>query len=219
MTNSRSLANPGLCKIMLDEIKFLVENRKMRLDLLLPRILLLSFVSAIVNAETGPTTLTPEDLENYQFADQPKTAPVKVKDLNIGQKFILDSHRQDTKDLMVRRLGIVTLKQDKSDLDKIQRVVDRRIIGKSDVGQWQALGVVFGDVLAAELNLHWVSYEDYRGHSKALQWKKTRNFVFPVTMLSKRIQFKEEIDVFAIFDQIESDIVDFARYEEIHGQI
>ncbi|MFP6808582.1 MAG: DUF3806 domain-containing protein [Pseudomonadales bacterium] len=191
----------------------------MRSILLLPGFLLLGVVPALVMAEAGPVTLTPEDLENYQFADQPKSAPAKVKDLNIGQKFILDSHRQGTIDLMVRRLGIVSLKQDKSDLDKIQRLVDRSIIRRSDVEQWQALGVVFGDVLAAELNLHWVSYQDERGQSKALQWKKTRNFVFPVTMLSRRVQFKQEIDVFDIFEQIESDIIDFARYEELHGRI
>ncbi len=191
----------------------------MRSILLLPGFLILSVMPALVVAEAGPVTLTPEDLENYQFADRPKSSPAKVKDLNIRQKFILDSHRQGTKDLMIRRLGIVTLKQDKSDLDKIQRLVDRSIIRRSDVEQWQALGVVFGDVLAAELNLHWVSYQDERGHSKALQWKKTRNFVFPVTMLSRRVQYKQEIDVFAIFDQIESDIVDFARYEELHGHI
>lgn len=191
----------------------------MRSILLLPGFLLLGVLPALVMAEAGPVTLTPEDLENYQFADQPKSAPAKVKDLNIGQKFILDSHRQGTIDLMVRRLGIVSLKQDKSDLDKIQRLVDRSIIRRSDVEQWQALGVVFGDVLAAELNLHWVSYQDERGQSKALQWKKTRNFVFPVTMLSRRVQFKQEIDVFDIFEQIESDIIDFARYEELHGRI
>lgn len=204
---------------MLNEYAGLAENRKMRSILLLPGFLLLGVVPALVMAEAGPVTLTPEDLENYQFADQPKSAPAKVKDLNIGQKFILDSHRQGTIDLMVRRLGIVSLKQDKSDLDKIQRLVDRSIIRRSDVEQWQALGVVFGDVLAAELNLHWVSYQDERGQSKALQWKKTRNFVFPVTMLSRRVQFKQEIDVFDIFEQIESDIIDFARYEELHGRI
>jgi hypothetical protein len=204
---------------MLNEYAGLAENRKMRSILLLPGFLLLGVLPALVMAEAGPVTLTPEDLENYQFADQPKSAPAKVKDLNIGQKFILDSHRQGTIDLMVRRLGIVSLKQDKSDLDKIQRLVDRSIIRRSDVEQWQALGVVFGDVLAAELNLHWVSYQDERGQSKALQWKKTRNFVFPVTMLSRRVQFKQEIDVFDIFEQIESDIIDFARYEELHGRI
>jgi len=204
---------------MLDKYAGLAESRKMRSILLLPGFLILSVMPALVVAEAGPVTLTPEDLENYQFADRPKSSPAKVKDLNIRQKFILDSHRQGTKDLMIRRLGIVTLKQDKSDLDKIQRLVDRSIIRRSDVEQWQALGVVFGDVLAAELNLHWVSYQDERGHSKALQWKKTRNFVFPVTMLSRRVQYKQEIDVFAIFDQIESDIVDFARYEELHGHI
>ena len=167
----------------------------------------------------GPPVLSPEELENYQFDKQPEAKAATVKDLNVGQKFILDSHRQNIKDLMTRRLGIVTIKQDLGDLKKIQQVVDRKIIRNDDVEQWQALGVVFGDVLAAELNLKWISYEDELGLSKALRWKETENYVFPVTMLSKRVQYKEKIDVFALFEQIKLDIVAFERYESLHGRI
>ncbi len=120
---------------------------------------------------------------------------------------------------MTRRLGIVTIKQGLGDLKKIQQVVDRKIIRNEDVEQWQALGVVFGDVLAAELNLKWVSYQDELGLSKALRWKETENYVFPVTMLSKRVQYKEKIDVLALFEQIKLDIVAFERYETLHGRI
>ena len=167
----------------------------------------------------GPPVMAPEDLENYHFDKQRETKAPRVKDLNLGQKFILDSNRQNIKDLMTRRLGIVTIKQDLGDLKKIQEVVDRKIINNGDVEQWQALGVVFGDVLAAELDLNWVSYEDELGSSKALRWKKTENYVFPVTMLSKRVQYKEKVDVFALFEQIKLDVVAMERYEALHGKI
>ena len=183
---------------------------------------LLAFAEPDKNSQSSPS-LTPEELEDYQFnrqrGDRSEPPPPLVKDLNIGQKFILDAHRQGIKDLMTRRLGIVKLAQDESDLRKIQQMVDRKIIGKSDVEQWQALGVVFGDVLAAELGLHWVSYEDELGLSKALRWKKTENYVFPVTMLSRRVQYKQEINVFALYEKIKQDIVEFARYEELHERI
>lgn len=189
---------------------------------------LASLIPLLVFAEPdkdsqGSPTLTPEELEDYQFNrlrdGRSEPPPPVVKDLNVGQKFILDAHRQGTKDLMTRRLGIVTLKQDESDLRKIQQMVDRKIIGQSDVEQWQALGVVFGDVLVAELGLHWVSYKDELGLSKALRWKKTENYVFPVTMLSRRVQYKQEVNVSALFEQIKQDIVEFARYEELHERI
>jgi hypothetical protein len=193
----------------------------MRLILLLASLSLIP-VLALGEAEgalQGPPVMAPEDLENYHFDKQRETKAPRVKDLNLGQKFILDSNRQNIKDLMTRRLGIVNIKQDLGDLKKIQEVVDRKIIKNGDVEQWQALGVVFGDVLVAELDLNWVSYEDELGSSKALQWKKTENYVFPVTMLSKRVQYKEKVDVFALFEQIKLDVVAMERYEALHGKI
>jgi hypothetical protein len=193
----------------------------MRLFLLLASLSLIPIL-ALGEAESalqGPPVMAPEDLENYHFDKQRETKAPTVKDLNLGQKFILDSNRQNIKDLMTRRLGIVTIKQDLGDLKQIQEVVDRKIIKNGDVEQWQALGVVFGDVLVAELDLNWVSYEDELGSSKALRWKKTENYVFPVTMLSKRVQYKEKVDVFALFEQIKLDIAAMERYESLHEKI
>lgn len=192
---------------------------KMRLILILASLIPVLASGESATGSQGPPVLSPEDLENYQFSNPVKVKPAKIKDLNVGQKFILDSNRQNIKDLMIRRLGIVTIKQDMSDLKKIQQAVDRKIIRNDDVEQWQALGVVFGDVLSQELGLHWISYKDELGVSKALRWKKTDNYVFPVTMLSKRVQFREKIDVFAIFEKIKLDIVAFKRYEQLHGRI
>jgi len=43
-----------------------------------------------------------------------------------------------------------------------------------------------GDLLAQELNLHWVIYEDSVGRSRALRYKETDNYLFPMTMISRR---------------------------------
>ncbi len=185
--------------------------------------IVLLYFALVANAQEGdpraPVTMSPEDLENYQFDNRQVEQAASVSELNVGQRFILDSHRRSIKDLMIRRLGIVSLKQDKSDIARFQQLVDRKIIRQNDVEEWQALGVVFGDVLVTELGLHWVSYQDDLGVSKALRWKKTENYVFPITIFSKRVQFKEKIDVQAIFEKIEKDVAAFKRYEEIHGKI
>ena len=78
------------------------------------------------NDYQGRPVQSTEELENYQFDEQPEAKAATVKDLNIGQKFILDSHRQNIKDLMTRRLGIVTIKQDLGDLKKIQQAQDEK---------------------------------------------------------------------------------------------
>jgi hypothetical protein len=75
----------------------------------------------------------------------------------------------------------------------------------------QALGVVFGDLLVKEFGLQWVSYEDELGASKALRWRTTDNFIFPVTVFSKRVQFGERIKVAEIYSALEAEVVRFKR--------
>lgn len=88
-----------------------------------------------------------------------------------------------------------------ADLAVLQRLVDERILSTSQMSELQALGVVMGDLLARELDMHWVVYEDIQGRSRALQYKETENFLFPVTMLSRRYTANAEIDVKQIYQQ------------------
>ena len=161
--------------------------------------------------ETGLRELTAEELENYEF-DIEET-PATVKELSLGQLYSLNTQRKEIMDLIARRLGILTLKGDKSDLKVLQNLVDRKAIRRDDVRGLQGLGIVFGDVLVNEYGLGWVSYEDDIGTSKALRWKKTENYVFPVTMFSKRVQFKEDIDMTGVFEELGAEVERFIAYE------
>jgi hypothetical protein len=160
---------------------------------------------------SGLPELTPEELEKYAF--EIDETPATVKDLSLGQRYVLDTQRREISDLIARRLGILKLKSDRSDLKVLQDLVNKKAIHAADVREWQGLGIVFGDILVKEFGLHWVSYEDDLGTSKALRWKKTENYVFPVTMFSKRMQFKEKIDIPAVFAKIEADILKFKDFE------
>lgn len=162
--------------------------------------------------------LTPEQLENYQFEDDGE-APPKVEDLNVGQQFILDAQRREITDLIARRLGVLELKGTREDLNVFQRVVDRDLLRDDEIKKWQSLGIVFGDVLANEYDLHWVSYEDKRGTSRALQWRDTMNFVFPITVFSKRVEFGQEIDVKKIYEKIGKEIESFKETNKAGGRI
>jgi len=48
------------------------------------------------------------------------------------------------------------------------------------------MGIVLGDLLAQELGMDWVIYEDEAGRSRALRLGDTDNFLFPATMISRR---------------------------------
>ena len=117
-------------------------------------------------------TLTPDELAKYEFEVE-EEEPATVTPLNMGQEYILSSQRQLVKDLMARRLGILRISQTESDLKILQSLIDKNVISQSDIRSWQALGVVFGDILVKQHQLQWVSYEDEYGANKALQWKDT----------------------------------------------
>ena len=179
-----------------------------KLLLILPGLLTFDFAAA---EESGLRELTSEELERYEF--DVEEVPATVKELSLGQLYSLDTQRRETMDLIARRLGILNLKGDKSDLKVLQKLVDRKAIGRGDVRGLQSLGIVFGDVLVNEYGLGWVSYKDDIGTSKALRWKKTENYVFPVTLFSKRVQFKENINMTGVFEEIGAEVERFIAYE------
>ena len=175
-------------------------------------------VSAPIDAaesQTEPTSsmreLTPEQLEQYAFPEQEDN--FESRDLTAGQIEILANMRKAAKELIQRKLGILSINGTKSDLTAIQSLIDRRMVRLDDVIVWQNLGVLFGDVLAREFNMIWVIYEDDLGPSKALRWRKTDNFLFPVTMLSKRAKYGEEINLKQILDELTITVDEFKTWE------
>ena len=179
-----------------------------KLLLILIGFLTLGFAAA---EESGLRELTSEELKNYEF--DLEEIPATVKELSLGQRYSLDTQRREMMDLIARRLGILALKGNTSDLKVLQNLVDRKAIRRDDVRGLQSLGIIFGDLLVNEYGLVWVSYEDDIGTSKALRWKKTENYVFPVTMFSKRVQFKENINMTGVFDEIGAEVERFIAYE------
>ncbi|MDG1836530.1 MAG: DUF3806 domain-containing protein, partial [Pseudomonadales bacterium] len=185
-------------------------NKTFKLYLMLT---ILSCLSGKVFGASEPPvqTLTPEELENYQFASPPDDDKEVIKALNVGQMEIMNAQRRSVRELFIRKLGILSLKGDKRDLPMLQQLVDRRLIHAREVKEWQAIGVYFGDILVREFGLHWVVYEDKLGSSKALQWRSTENYVFPVTLFSKRNYFNEKIIMEDIYRKLEGEVERFKR--------
>ena len=86
-----------------------------------------------------------------------------------------------------------------ADLDYLQRLLNDRIVLGDQTEELQAMGVLLGDLLASELDLHWVVYEDAKGRSRALQLDATDNFLFPVTMISRRREADDRTPVVEIY--------------------
>src|SRR5262245_3397748 len=83
----------------------------------------------------------------------------------------------------------------KADLAILQRLVDEQAFRPDQTYELQSFGIVLGQVLAEHPDLSWVTVQDEYGEDLALRYKATSILVFPVTMISKRVEDGREVDV------------------------
>jgi hypothetical protein len=110
-----------------------------------------------------------------------------------------------------RRYGTVSLTGTKSDLPVLQRLIDDRAFSKSQTYELQCLGVAFGDILASELRLRWVMITDEYGTDPTLRFNDTSLHINALTMISKRVERNEPVDVSELLRKTREQI---AAYEE-----
>ena len=117
-----------------------------------------------------------------------------------------DSGRLDQQRALVaaaakQRYGTAALSRTKRDLPVIQRLLDDKAFKKAQTYELQCLGVAFGDVLASELSLRWVMITDEYGTDPTLRFKNTSININALTMISKREERDEPVDVFRLLQQ------------------
>lgn len=123
-----------------------------------------------------------------------------VSDLGWTDKQYMASQVANIEELVRNEFG-GQLHQSKSDLEYLQRIINRGLIEKTDSRRQQALGMVLGNVLAKETGMGWFVYEDSDGRSRALCVPKTEHCLFPVTMLSRRMAVGLYPDVNKIYSE------------------
>jgi hypothetical protein len=87
-----------------------------------------------------------------------------------------------------------------SDLARLQRILESRQVPAVNTRELQALGIVFGKVFVNETpGYDWWVVEDEYGKDACVRYKETTLLMFPQTVLSKRVEDGEEIDVPELF--------------------
>jgi hypothetical protein len=109
-----------------------------------------------------------------------------ISELTNSDRDFMAAQRADLEDLAARNFGHGFSNDRDRDLDLLQALLDKRLVRADQARELQAMGVIMGDLLAAELDMHWVIYEDKVGRSRALRYKKSDNYLFPMTMISRR---------------------------------
>ena len=78
-------------------------------------------------------------------------------------------------------------------------IVEKKWIEPDETVKLQSLGIVFGDALVQELSLKWMMVDDECGRDPVLILDGTTLRLNPLTMISKRIERGEDVDVVALF--------------------
>ncbi len=125
--------------------------------------------------------------------------PPSVSEFGWGDKNHFKSQRLTIVDVAREKLGS-EVRGDKRDLALLQRIIHKGLFKKEQRLELQAMGVILGDLLQKELGLNWKIYEDSVGRSRALCVEDTLDCLYPVTMLSRRIEVGLMPNVQEIYD-------------------
>jgi hypothetical protein len=125
--------------------------------------------------------------------------PPRSFSLTIVDRDFMNEQRQSIDALARLHLGRQVRGDKENDLTVLQQLLDQRLVKPEDRLRLQALGVVMGDLLSAELKMPWVVYEDKLGRSRALRLGLTDHYLFPITMISRRAEVGAAVDVKAIY--------------------
>ena len=88
-------------------------------------------------------------------------------------------------------------------LEVIQIVIDRKMISKDEQDKLHAIGVAFGDYMALQYNLEWVVVKDAYGVSPVLKPPTNDVAISAMTMIAKRVEDGETVNVTALYNGIE----------------
>ncbi len=83
----------------------------------------------------------------------------------------------------------------------LNTIIESNWISKDETVKLQCLGITLGDCFIQKMNLKWIMVEDKYGIDPALNLEDTSIIIFPLTMISKRIEKNIEVDVYELFNE------------------
>ena len=126
---------------------------------------------------------------------------VRISELSNMDRQFMTQQRDSLEDLAATGLGRHFNGDRDNDLQILQLLLDKRLVRPDQTRELQAMGVIMGDLLAAGLDMHWVIYEDAHGRSRALRYKETDEYLFPITMISRRQEADNHTPVADIYQK------------------
>ncbi len=141
---------------------------------------------------------------------QAQSRETRIDALSVLDEQFMAQQRGLLEDEARRTLGKGFNGDRERDLALLQDLLDKGIVKGDQTRELQAMGVILGDHLAQDLGMHWVVYEDEIGRSRALRYRETDNYLFPMTMIARRRAVNNTESVTAIYNRAR-DIIEHAK--------
>lgn len=93
-------------------------------------------------------------------------------------------------------------------LGLLRALLDQNVFQSGQTYELQCMGIVFGDALVQHCGVEWRAVEDEFGRDPCVQVPGTTVVLYPLTMISKRIEDGENLDVFDLFNWTAAKIVE-----------
>lgn len=139
------------------------------------------------------------------YADQPKNG-IKIANFKDSDNYYLLLAKERINKKAQRYFGS-TLKGKKNyDLKLLQRIFNYEHRNEYSKRTWQDMGVVLGETLNNEHPVKWVIYIDNLGSSRALKIRDSFDFIFPITMISRRAEAGIKVNIINIYQAAEEKI-------------
>ena len=87
-------------------------------------------------------------------------------------------------------------------LGTLRALLEAEVFQPDQTYELQSMGIVFGDVFVQDMGFSWVMVEDEYGRDPAIKYQETSIILFPLTMISKRIERGEQVDVFDLYNRV-----------------
>jgi hypothetical protein len=97
------------------------------------------------------------------------------------------------------------------ELSDLQHLLDQRKISSDQTYDLQCLGVALGDIMCRYQLFSWAVIDDEYGRDPTLRWAKSQFHVNALTMISKRVEREDEIDLQEMVRWVNERAEDVAR--------
>jgi hypothetical protein len=91
-------------------------------------------------------------------------------------------------------------------LGLLRALLEKQVFSAEQTYELQSMGVVLGDVFAQDLGMGWIVVEDSFGRTPALRYPNTTIILYPITMISKRIEAGEQVDIFDMYNSLAAEV-------------